>query len=443
MNKTIYFHIDEVARDAVVAANLERVLKPHGVRVIFGNRRLSELIQRRNLFLNFHLYVFANISHFKTFVPDLTKFSAPVVILPTEAIGGTDFDARYLASRHLGGDPQEALPWRERVSAFCAWGPSLLEMFETESPDLLPRSHVVGHPRYDSRCQGKISIPYQPSKKIRIGLISRFHKFNTFDRRGMLQTVHETRTDNYRSLYLSPGREIEDQIYTEAIDLRVFFDLIQNLDPNVFEISLRVHPREDRTSWNELIAKHNLTVTLAPWDQPFMHWLQQVDHVVGPPSTSFYDCFVAGKLPISIQDISPIRKDHIIAGNDDENHILDHASRPKSMGELLQILSVKPTTPFSPVPDKVLELLKQQTNYPESANSISALSEVCLQVLDSSSTENKFGTIDRIRFEILTQGINSLTTVLRTFRRRGPEQSSTFLLTRKRKSFIRKLVFVE
>ena len=42
MNRTIYFHVDELSRDAVVAANLERVLKPHGVKVIFGNRNLSE-----------------------------------------------------------------------------------------------------------------------------------------------------------------------------------------------------------------------------------------------------------------------------------------------------------------------------------------------------------------------------------------------------------------
>ena len=96
-----------------------------------------------------------------------------------------------------------------------------------------------------------------------------------------------------------------------------------------------------------------------------------------------------------------------------------------------------------PVPDEVSELLKQQTNYPDSANSIDALSEVCLQVLESSSSAIRFGAIDRIGFEILSQGINGLTTLLRTFRRHGPEQSAYFLLTPKRKSFIRKLALIE
>lgn len=443
MNKTIYFHIDELARDAVVAANLERVLKPQGVRVIFGNRRLSRLIQRLNTFRNFHLYVFPGIDSFKTFVPDLTKFAAPVIILPTEGIESSIISSKHLSTRHLGADPQEHVPWIDRVSAFCSWGPSLLNMFEAEAPELLPRCHVVGHPRHDRRCQGNSSTPYQPSEKIRVGLISRFPKFNVFDRRGMLQTVHVSRTERHRSLYLSPGREIEDQIYTEAIDLRVFFDLIQSLDPNVYELSLRVHPREDRTSWEELVAHHNLPVTLAPWDQPFMHWLKQVDHVVGPSSTSFYDCFVAGKFPISIQDISSTRGEHLIEGSEDNNPIYDHVSRPKSMEELLEILSVKPETQFPPISEEVLKLLKQQTNYPDSANSIDAFSDVCLQVLESSSSSNKFGIINRFGFEIISMALTGLIHLSRTLLRRGPEQSSSFLLTRKRKSFIRKLALVE
>lgn len=443
MNKTIYFHIDELARDAVVAANLERVMKPHGVRVIYGNRRLSGLIQRIDTFRKFHLYVFSGIDHFKNFVPDLTKFSAPVIILPTEGIESSIKSSKHLSTRHLGADPQEHVPWTDRVSAFCSWGPSLLNMIAAEAPELLPRCHVVGHPRHDRRCQGNSSTLHQPSEKIKVGLISRFPKFNVFDRRGMLQTVHGSRTERYRSLYLSPGREIEDQIYTEAIDLRVFFDLIQSLDPTIFELSLRVHPREDRTSWNELVKHYNLPVTLAPWDQPFMHWLKQIDHVVGPSSTSFYDCFVAGKSPISIQDISSNRGEHLIEGSEENNPIYDFVSRPKSIEELLEILSVKPETQFPPISEEVLELLKQQTNYPDSAKSIDAFSDVCLQVLESSSSPNKFGTIDRVRFEILSQGINGLTSLLRNFRRDGPEQSASFLLTPKRKSFIRKLALLE
>jgi hypothetical protein len=38
MPKTIYFHIDEIARDAVVAANLRAVLASRGVDLVYGNR---------------------------------------------------------------------------------------------------------------------------------------------------------------------------------------------------------------------------------------------------------------------------------------------------------------------------------------------------------------------------------------------------------------------
>ena len=441
MNKAIYFHIDELARDAVVAANLERVLKPHGVKVIYGNRNLSGRFHKYR-FPKFGLYVFPSIDVFQASVPDPAKFPAPVIILPTESIETTARAGRHL-HKYLGTNPQQSRPWTEMISAFCLWGPSSLRSIEDQSPSLLPRCHVVGHPRHDYRCQRNLSASYQPSNKIRVGIISRLNMLNRGSRIGMVESFYASRGDAYRQMYLSPGRDLEDRIYTESIDLRIMCELIQSLDTANFEISFRGHPKEDRTSWQNLVENRDVPFTLAPWDQPFMHWVQQVDYVVGPPSTSFYDCFVAGKKPICISDLVPHRSQHLIAGDDNENLILNYVSRPKSMEELLTMVSKRPEKQSSAITEGVAELLKEETNYPDSANSLDAFAKICLQVMDSSYVGNNSQLLPRIEYEIFSLGVNVLARLRRIRRNEGPEQSSSFLLTRQRRSFIRKLASVE
>jgi hypothetical protein len=45
MPKVVYFNIDEVGRDAVVAANLKKALQRHGVELEYGNRMRSALLK--------------------------------------------------------------------------------------------------------------------------------------------------------------------------------------------------------------------------------------------------------------------------------------------------------------------------------------------------------------------------------------------------------------
>ena len=436
MDPVIYFHIDELSRDAVVAANFQRVMRSRGVRVVFGNRLLSSYISKFRWFRKFDLYVFPGLAHFKTFVPDLTGFESKVVLLPTEGIGGRDLNAKQMASRHLGDIPSENLPWRAKVAAFCSWGPGLLDMFKSEAPEMLERFHVVGHPRYDYRCMLNRCKSHRDPDKIHIGLISRFSKFNVFDRRGMVEQVYESRERIYQDLYLSPGKEIEDQLYTETIDLRIFLDLILGINPEMQDISVRVHPREDRMAWYRLAEQHNLPIEIASWDQPFMHWIANLDYVVGPPSTSFYDCFVAGKNPISTQDISRDRVDHSIRGSDDDNYLMKHVVKPTSMVELFELISAKSMSKEVTLSEEVLELLKELTNYPDAFNSIDTFSDICYKCLNTS--KSNMAMVDRITFGILSQSINVSRFLLRKFVAR-PEQSSTFTLTPMRKSFIRNL----
>ncbi|HRR29655.1 MAG TPA: hypothetical protein P5270_09890, partial [Victivallales bacterium] len=295
MKKTVYFHIDEVARDAIVASNLKRKLIEHDIDLIYGNRFYSKLITTKKTFRIFDLYIFTSLELFRAFVPDIANFHSQVLILPTESIGGTVSNQQRLTAKFIGPVPNEFVPWREKVSAFCLWGRSRLRFLQVACPAILQKCHVVGHPRYDYRCQ-KSRMSYSgDEKRIRIGLLTRFNFFNPYHRRAFLHSFFGTCNPTYQKLQLSQGKFLEDRLYTEAIDLRLTLDLIQKLDPRKYEIFIRVHPREDRTAWEDLLRENNLPVKLAPWDQPFMHWVHEIDYVIGPPSTSFYDVFASGK----------------------------------------------------------------------------------------------------------------------------------------------------
>jgi len=435
MSRSVYFHIDEVARDAVVAANLRQVLKAYGVQVVYGNRAHSQLLGSLDNFSAFNLYLFPSLDLFRANWPDVSSMSAPVIILPAETVGGTTRNVDRLAAKYLGSFPDECSPWINRVAAFCVWGPSHLKAFEAEGRYLLPKCHVVGHPRFDRRCQVRGSVS-APSQKIRVGIISRFFVVNPFDQRGMLQVVYGDRKIPGREqpVYrLSPDLDVEDRVYTSAIDLRLVFQLIDRLDPGQHEVVLRAHPREDRTSWERLIVRKGLPVTIAPWDQPFMHWINSVDHIVGPVSTSFYDCVVAGRRPICTVDIVPHRQHHILAGGDDENPILNYVLLPKSIEELVEIVSVRPREEDLEIPAGLLDILHQEANYPDCFNSLDRVAAVCLDVLEATSGEHRARPTARLRHEIFTRGRDLLSWTRRLGK---PEQSSSFVLNRRRRRWI-------
>jgi len=433
MRRSVYFHIDEVARDAVVAANLRRVLAPFGVRLVYGNRANSEVIRYFKTLPAFDLCIFPSMDLFRVSCPQPDRISIPVILLPAETVGGTSRNLDRVAAKYFGSYPGDCVDWLEKITAFCLWGPSHYRVFETMRPHLVDKCHVVGHPRFDYRCQRPASLAV-PSEKIRIGIISRFPGLNPFDGRGTIQIIFDgRRIRGDEPIYrLSPDRDIEDRIYVESIDLRTLFQIVDRLDRTRHEVILRAHPREDRTVWERLIARNKLPIKIAPWDQPFMHWVKSVDYVLGPVSTSFFDSIVGGKVPVCTIDLAPHRQSHILAGGDDENRILNYVLRPKSVDEVIDLVSSKPPGELPELSGGVLHILHEETNYPDCFNSLDRLARVCLDVLDSARSVRTTSSA-RLRHELFAAG-HAIAT--RIWHLGNPEQSSSFVLNRRRKQWI-------
>jgi surface carbohydrate biosynthesis protein len=356
--------------------------------------------------------------------PDPATPTPPIIVLPTEGIGGIPDNPQRAALKFIGpkfmaGDHR----WAEKVAAYCLWGKQQLIGFEQYAPKLVDRCFIIGHPRFDRRCIAHPPACRRTDERVRIGIVTRFPLINPFDRRSNLMTIRNSRRSTYHHLQQAGSiLDIEDLYFTQVSDLRVVFDVIDRLDPARHELLLRVHPREDRTVWEEIVDQYSLPVAIAPWDQPFIHWLDNVDWLVAPPSTSFYDSFFMRKPAICLDAIEPRRKDHILRISDDTSRILEYALRPRTLDELLTIVSRKPTGPLD-LPQGVIDLLAHDANYPACLNALDALADVCVRVLKKAPVRTS--PLDQLIFRTIALRY-------KLGRRRFPDQGSSFRLDRKR-----------
>lgn len=380
--KTVYFHIDEIARDAVVAANLKQILARRGIAMEYGNRARSAILAQC---CPFDAVILPSLIIVEATVRDPANPPAPIIVLPTEGIGGIPENPqraalKFIGARFMAGDSR----WAEMVAAYCLWGHQQLSGFEKFAPHLLPHCRIIGHPRYDYRALINNKPCRQPTDKVRIGLVSRYSPINPFDRRSNLTLVRGQRKSCYHHLQQEGSiLDIEDIYFTMVSDLRVMLDLIDLMDPARHEVILRPHPREDRTCWEDLIAEAKLPVTMSPWDEPFLHWVGDMDYLVAPPSTSFYDAFVARKPAFCLDRIQPRRREHVLRYSDDNSHILEYVEHPDSLDALMRLLEHKPESGLIDVPEGALALMKHDADWPQSLHALDALADVIEQAMEN------------------------------------------------------------
>jgi hypothetical protein len=430
----VYFHIDELARDAVVASALKKELAAVGGRVVYGNRLTTSYLLRR--FSSFDAIILPSLLHYTGAFPDTQRLPTNVFILPNEAVGQATGTLRRIFGKYFGDDAVRCEPWHRSVAGFLLWGHAHLNPFRDQYPKYLPKCHVVGHPRFARSC--RISSKRKSGGKPVVGFVSRFNGLNPFDGRTPFETVLSNMRFGKERFTLyenSPDRDAEDPLYTEVIDFRIMLQIMMSLDSQRFEMTVRPHPRENRLGWIKLMKKVELKVTLSPWDEPFAHWLQKVDFVVLPPSTSLYDIFFHGKLPIVTNDIVTSRADHLLTESDDNNQILRGVCRPKSVAEVIARLE-SGDIPF----DQELIRLKlwEQVGSDVADNSIGNIIRVITETVGQGQQAPVRQRVQRHAFAATSLGASHL----RWFRgllKRRVEQGSSFDLTLGRSRWITRL----
>jgi len=432
MKKRIYFNIDEISRDAVVAANLKIALEKFNIKLEYGSRARSTIFKHT---CPFDAVIFHSVGHLEAFFKKLENLNVPAILLPAEGVGAACRDTHRFTETLVGRSYAEGTnqEWARKISAYCLWGQQQLENIQEAATEFVERCYIIGHPRHDSRCLSGPKVNNVDNQKIRVGLITRFDSVNPWNDQSALEGFYLKRqSQNYYGF--SKGDEhldAENLYFTNIADVRVMLDLIDRLNSEQHEILLRVHPRENRMKWVELIKRWNLPVALAAWDQPFSHFLQEVDYSVGPPSTTAYDCYVAGKTSISTGNIVSKQKEHIAINSDDNGKILDFVLEPNSIDELIKIISEKPPASIT-LPDKVKQILTEEGNYPDCLNSIDRLAEVCNSVIKKNKARKAPSVWQYIKYKLWAFRKDMLP-------RRGGEQGSSYRLTRRRIRWINNL----
>ena len=447
MSKNVYFHIDELGRDAITASALKKAFAERGINLIYGNRVYTRRVLEHFVFA-FDIIILPRPMFLHDF-KNMNKEMPPIIVLFTESVGRVVDENNdkftlfsLLDTPYMEGDTR----YVDKVTAFFLWGESGKKRIDKYYPEITNKFHVIGHPRHDKKCINR-KTESTSNSKAKIGLITRQPLLNDFLKRRPVESV-VARSSSFDESYdynnietgdylLLQDNDPVDEIYMEAVDIKILLQLLLKLNEEGHEIHLKVHPREDRELWVDFVKKYNLNVTLAHWRMPFSHWVRELDYVIGPSSTSFYDCCVAGVQPICTRRINKNRDIHINEFSEEFGALMEYIVTPDSIDEIIDIVSKKNTS-FD-LSDEIKQVLSNETNYPDSENSIDNMVKLCLVSMKKDQVSPFMKAVYMISFNIYGSLLNNVMIIYRFINRRT-EQGSTFLMTKKNRAYIDSLV---
>ena len=160
----------------------------------------------------------------------------------------------------------------------------------------------------------------------------------------------------------------------QAIDAENTLKIISRLESAGYEVSVRVHPKENAEVWKDLLKRCHLRAEVANPRLPIAKWLEGREYLVGPPSTSFYDAVMLGVTPVSICHLDCRRKESIGELWEDNNRLMAYIFKPKTIEELVEY--IESGTRYEHT-DATLEVLKDEADYPACASSLDKVVAVC------------------------------------------------------------------
>ena len=446
MSKNVYYHVDELGRDSITACALKKAFAERGYNLVYGNRVYTKRVLEHFVFA-FDIIILPRQQFLKLF-KDMNRKTPPIVIVFTESVGcrvneNNDKGTLWalLETPFMEGDTRLV----DKVTSFCLWGKTTKMRVDKYYPEISNKFYVTGHPRYDKRCMN-YEKKNSSSGKVKIGLITRNAILNDFGNRQPIQAILSNYY-NSETLYHYNNKqtgdsllaeELIDELYNGAADIKILLQLLYKLNETNHEIYLKVHPRENIDVWVDFVKKYNLNVTLADWRTQFAHWVKDLDYVIGPASTSFYDCCVAGVQPISTHKIIKNRDYHIDEFSEENNALMKHIITPDSIDEIIKIVSKKNES-FELSKD-IKKVLLNEANYPESINSIEKTVDVSIASQKENQVNPLMKNIYMMGFHLYGNFIINLWLRTYYFLTRKNEQGSTFLMTRKNRKFIDSMI---
>ncbi len=393
----VYFHIDELNRDAIVASVLKKKLAQHGHNLVYGNRVTNRLLKYLHRAFDVIVVPRPHVLY-DNWGDEWMLWDARFVMLSSESLGIICKDHQVMARTLLEKEYFEGKrKYVDRIDAFCLWGPKQLQAVKEFASEVSQKCHVVGHPRHDVGClsgQSDRTAGTLPTNKA-VGVITRAVALNDYFGRSSLdgfttlfddhfQYEFFNRTTGERLSSKRPGAKPAETLIVQVIDAENTLRVIRSLVKAGHKVSVRVHPKENIDVWKNLLERCNLNAEISDPRLPIANWLKSVDYIVGPPSTSFYDAVMLGVTPISICSLDPRRKENIGELWEDNNRLMEHIFKPRTIEELLNYIN-KGIRNFNS--GEILNVLKDEADYPACSRSLDKVVSIC--TADVQTTKNR------------------------------------------------------
>lgn len=438
----VYFHIDELSRDLITASLLKK--KFYYWNIIFGNRLTFKLVRLTKIYNFFDYLIIPNVDFLKEIYssPQNINKKTKIIIMYTECTGSIINDKKRSSYHFFGSDFTSNLNrlWTKKIKYYLLWGTDSYKKCLLLNKKDKNKYKILGHPRLDEKTIKKNTI-----NKNLIGIYTRADSINPYDKRDFINTVSKRRKENHKYFWSAKDKKInvEDTYYTMISDVRITFEIIDQLLENNFKISLRIHPRENHDAWKKFLkTKDKYTcITISDIKEPFSVWAEDKLALIGPPSTVFYESIVRDKKIYSIEEINKKRKKHINQISDDINPINKHINKPKTVKELIaDIKKYKKKDYFSNnyyFNDALKKILFNDVNFPKVKNFYNNL-EILLK-----NNKKKTKLISLLKFLFIESSLSILQLIHWIYKLnflKNTQNSSFFYLTPKLKRFIKKLI---
>lgn len=408
----VYFHVDELHRDAVVASALKRRLAKRGHTLVYGTRILARLLP---MFHRAFDVIVMPRPHFfyDNWGAAWMEWDCRFVTLSTENLGIICKDTRVMARALLENTYFEGQrEYAERIDAFCVWGCRQKQAIMQHAPDLAHKFNVVGHPRHDALCVGRPSTDRKREvNNRRVGVVTRAVALNDYFGRTALDSLSVLLNEHFTYEYLdkATGRGVKstrtgampaENLMAQVLDAKTAILAMAALQAEGVELSLRIHPKERIEVWRRVLEGNGIKAEISPSELPITEWLKTLDCVIGAPSTSFYDALMIGVIPIDISTIDARRR--TLTGElwEDNNRLMPHLPHASSYSELKDFAMFGATL-NEPA---VMSVLKDEADFPDCGNSLEKFIDVC-EAIAPSSRANRFTLLGfrvaRVLFEVM------------------------------------------
>lgn len=394
----VYYFIDELNRDSITASLLESRLQKKNHKIILGNRTSFHFLKYFHSY--FDIIIVPRIGFLTAhFGESWLLWKSKIVTLSNENIGIIAENPPLCAKTALEKDFFEGIEkYTNRVDLFALWGEKQFNYIKKFAPKYEKKLLVIGHPRYDSF---KLEKYKKFNRKKVIGIITNFRSINDYYGRSIVDffsldfspiRYEYFNTVKKRGLLYKRNR-IYNSVVQQTIDLKNILKIISELSKNNFRIIIRGHPKEKKFKFIKILNKIYKNIFIHNDQLPIHDFLGKIDYLIGPPSTVFYESIFFKLRPISICSLDKKRKYFVPELGEDNNNLMNHVYKPKSIKELLYLIKKKITFNEN---KKINNILKNELNYPDCINSLDKLVSKFEEM--NSSTNNRNFILFTYRF---------------------------------------------